>query len=277
MNDIIIRDLLKNNGRELGLLLNEFNRNAAWCGYFFDGPDAEKLAVTAKYENIPRHGLHITVWDKNNGELNAQNFIKTVMDIESHDFKVLGYADDNKNQAILVERPSLFLSPATAHMSISWRPDCNAAASGYMQFGPVPSYMNIPSVMHDGQMRFIMHNNREMTLDGFREAIRRLEINRMQELEPKLPEQVKHIIQHTDLYKINWDELKKLLISNGFEFNEKFAALYAQYLIDTTDSKMLTRSQIEAQEEEEEAMYDKMTDKQHDEDEEQARSDMFDD
>ena len=269
MKDIIVKDLLKNKAMQVHTYLEEFNRNAGWAGYFFDGEDAAQLAAAGKYENTPKHGLHITVWHRNHGNLGVHEFLKTVMDANIIKTKVLGYADDGKNQAILVEKPPAFLTPAIPHVTISWVQGGNAAASGYMQFGSAPD--GIPKELHGGYMKFIMTNGKEMLLDGFQDGIRKLELERMNEIASKLPTEVKTAIDEQKTFdQLSWDILKDRFISNGIEFNENMALLYAQYLVDTTDSIMPSHSAKEKELLADDAAHDKATDEQHDADEEKG-------
>lgn len=252
MNDAIRHDLLKNKPLKLQPLLDEFNRNASWAGYFFTGPEAEKLAAAGIYEKTPKQGLHATVWHEQNHAMTMDIFLRTVPVTERFDTRVLGYADDGKNQAIMVERPDVFINRTQPHISISWAKGANPAAAGMMQFGPVPE--GIPSELHGGQFVFVMRNSRLMDVSAFRQGILMVERERMQEIAAKLPPEVVKELKPFD--QMNWDDLKKQFISTGVQFNETLAKLYAQYLADTTDDKMPSRSDIEKQEdlEEQEAL-----------------------
>lgn len=278
MHNSIIRDLTKNKAREIQAIrdIGKFDTNAGWAGYFFDGAEADKLASIATHENTPRHGLNVPIWDRNNNSLNAYDFVKMVMETRPDNVAIVGYSDNGTNQAVKVTSPNIYMSAVTPHITISYSEGANIAASGYMQFGVADKHLSLPPVLHDGQIKFIMQNNREMDLTWFRMQIRELEKQRIAEISQKVPEAVRVPIEKavhdaidngTAFSVMTWDQLKSQFISNGLEFNESMATLYAQYIVDTTDSKMPTRSQVEAKEEEEEAMYDKMTDEQHDEDE----------
>ena len=259
MTQDIIRDLTAKRGMDVFRLLSEFNRNAAWAGYFYQGVDASALEQIVKYEKTPRHGLHITAWHLNYGKLNPSEFLRLVTDETKFDAKVLGYADDGKNQAIKVTRPPIFMTPATPHISISWINNANPTASGYMQFGPAPA--GIPTLLQNGGIKVIMHNNREMDLSVFRGAIQGLEQDRMTEIAEKLDPEVKATIdKHYDT--MTWEELKVLIV-NGASFNEELAKLYAQYRADTTDDNMPTLSDVMAERWREDAAADKASDDDH--------------
>lgn len=231
MTPDIVKDLTAKKGLAVFKLLTEFNRNAAWAGYFYTGADAETLAQTGKYEKTPRHGLHITSWHVNHGTLNPSDFLHLVMEQGAFDAQVLAYADNEKNQAIAVTRPPVYMTPATPHITISWINTGNPAASGYMPFNnPIP--VSVPTVMHGGNMKVIMRNNREMDLGIFRAAVKSLEQERMSEIANKLDPQIREIIdQNYD--KMTWDELCSQFPSQ-VECNENLAKLYTQYRIDVT-------------------------------------------
>mgnify|MGYP003322196625 CR=1 FL=1 len=48
MTSDIIRDLTAKRGVDVFRLLTEFNRNAAWAGYFYQGADATMLEQIGK-------------------------------------------------------------------------------------------------------------------------------------------------------------------------------------------------------------------------------------
>ena len=244
MTPDIIRDLTAKRGMDVFRLLTEFNRNASWAGYFYEGADATMLAQIGKYEKTPRHGLHINAWHTNYGKLNPSDFLRLVTEEQKHDAKILGYADDGKNQAISVTKPPIFMTPATPHITVSWINTGNPAASGYMQFNePIPA--GLPSMMHSGGIKVIMHNNREMDLSVFRGAIKALEQERMTEIAGKLDPQIKsEIDKHYDT--MSWEELRALIV-DGVSFNEELAKLYAQYRADITDDNMPTLSDVMAE------------------------------
>lgn len=240
MTPEIIRDLTATKAMKVFHLMNEFHRNANWCGYFYNGLETDALSEAATYDKSPRHGYHITIWHRNNFSLNPSDFINMITQTQPFDAQVLGYADDGKNQAIAVTRPPVFLSSVVPHVTISWVAKGNPAASGYMQFSPsIPE--SIPKCLTNGTMKVIMHNNRDMDLEIFRHSIKNLELERMDELANQLSPNARAVIDgHYDI--MPWEELASRLISNGIEFNEKIAKLYAQYRVDTTDSKMPTLS-----------------------------------
>lgn len=244
MTHDIIKDLTAKRGREVFDLLAEFNRNAGWAGYFYEGVDATAVAQTGVYERTPKNGLHTTVWNRNHGTLNPAEFLRLVTTEAPYNATVIGYADDGKNQAIAVTRPPFYVHPATPHSTISWIATANPAASGYMQFSTqIPE--GIPTTLRDGSIKVIMQNGREMNLVTFRGAIKAMEVERMNEIGAKLDPQIKEAIdKHFDT--MTWEDLKKLII-NGISFNEEMAKLYAQYRADTTDDQMPTLSeQLEA-------------------------------
>lgn len=257
----IIRDLTAKKPFQVFAMMSEFNRNAGWAGYFYNGPDATQLSSIAKYEKTAKHGLHITTWHTNDGKLNPADFLLLVTATETFDAKVLGYADDGRNQAIKVARPPIFMKPVTPHITVSWVNNGNPAASGFMQFSEAPA--NIPPMMCNGTMKVIMQNNREMNLDIFRASIKALEMERMGEIAAKLDPQIRaEIDKHYDT--MTWEELKNRFISNGVEFNENLAKLYAQYRADTTDDKMsLSAQSTEAWRAD--ALADKESDEEHEE------------
>lgn len=261
MTNDIIKDLTSKRGMDVFRLLAEFNRNAAWAGYFYQGVDVTALEQFGKYEKTPRHGIHVTAWHMNYGKLNPSEFLRLVTCEDKIDTKVVGYADDGKNQAIAVTRPPIFMTPATPHMTMSYVANGNATASGYMRFGPVPAGM--PTLLQNGGIKVIMSNNREMDLSVFRGAIQALEHERMTEIGAKLDPQVKETIdKHYDT--MNWEELKALIV-NGVSFNEELAKLYAQYRADTTDNDMPTLSEVMAERWREDAAADRAAEEEADE------------
>jgi hypothetical protein len=230
----IIKDLTAKRGMQVFALLTEFNRNAGWAGYFYDGPEASVLREQAAYEKINKHGLHITIWHVNNKRLNPSDFIRLVMETRPYTANVLGYADDGKNQAIAVSRPVIYMQPTVPHITISTAPKCNPSAAGYMHFSnPVP--VEIPKTMRDGDIKVIMQNNKEMDLTIFRTAIKALGKERMAELAEKLPPQVKEQIDRH--FNMSWDALKNHLAACDLVFNENTAKLYAQYCTHMNNNK----------------------------------------
>ena len=260
MTPDIVKDLTAKKGMAVFQLLTEFNRNAAWAGYFYTGADAEALAQVGKYEKTPRHGLHITSWHTNHSNLNPSEFLRLVTEQGTYDAKVLAYADDTQNQAIAVTRPPVYMTPATPHITVSWINTGNPAASGYMQFSdPMPT--GVPTIMHGGSMKVIMRNNREMDLGIFRAAIKSLEQERMNEIASKLDPQVKaEIDKHYDT--MTWEELRTHIL-DGVNFNEDLAKLYAQYRADTTDDNMPTLSDVMAERWHQDAIADRESDDEH--------------
>lgn len=266
MTHDILQDLLKNKARPLFTLMQEFNRNAGWCGYFFDGVDATMLGAAAHYENTPRHGFHVTTWHRNNGTLTLRDFVRIVTEQTEYTLAVKGYADNGQNQAIQVERAPnmIYLSQATPHVNISWTSNGNAAASGYMRFGSqIPA--ELPDAMRSGKMKVIMQNNKEMDVSMFRSIIKTLELQRLDEIITKLDPQIRAAVdaQHPEVQPLDtmvWDELKRRFISNGIEFNENMAKLYAQYRTDTTDDKMPSMDKRNEEAWERDAAADKSSD-----------------
>lgn len=263
MTNDIIKDLTSKKARQVFSLLSEFNRNANYGGYFYNGPEAAELSKIAKYDNTPRHGFHITTWHRQNGSLNPVDFLTIVTQTQPFDARILGYADNGKNQAIAVTRPPVFMTPALPHITISWVNNGNPAASGYIPSWNSVIPLNIPEVLKNGTMKFIMHNNREMDLSMFQSGIKALEIERMNEIASKLDPKIKAEIDgHYDT--MNWEELKSRFISTGLEFNETMAKLYAAYRVDTTDDKVsLSAKMNECWKEDEKA--DRESDEEHEE------------
>lgn len=237
MTPDIIKDLTSTKGPAVFQLLAEFNREAAWGGYFYTGKDAETLEQVGNYEKTPRQGLHITSWHSNHGKLTPSEFLRLVTEQGTHDAKVLAYADDKRNQAIAVTRPPVYMTAATPHITISWIKGGNPAASGYMQFDDqMPE--GVPTVMHGGSIKIITRDNRELNLDVFRAAIQLIEQERMAEIASKLDPQIMQIIDN------NYDKMtcEELLAKCPTEvkFDEGLARLYTQYRLDiTTDEPTL--------------------------------------
>ncbi len=257
----IIKDLTAHKGIKVFNLMAEFNRNAGWAGYFFNGVDATAVRQLAKYPETGKYDLHITSWHRNHGALQPSEFLQIITEENKYDAKITGYGDDGKNQALAVTRPPVFRSPVPPHITVSWINNGNPAASGYMQFNdPIPTGM--PSVLQNGQMKVVMHNSREMDLGIFRSAIKALEQERMTEIAAKLDPQIKaEIDKHYDT--MSWEELKKLIVT-GVDFNENLAKLYAQYRADTTDDNMPTLSEAMAARWREDAAADRASDEEHD-------------
>lgn len=273
MHSSIIKDLSKTKGADVFRLLADFNKNAQWAGYFFGGMDDIMLRQMQTHEQLPKHGFHITIWHKANNALNIQDFMRIVCDTARPEVNVLGYADDGKNQALAVSRPPLYISPAQPHVTISWDAKANAAASGYLQFGEKPA--NCPDILHNGHMKVIMHNNREMVFTVYRQELVKLMMLRAQELSAKMNPHVKDVLDKIYLDKVLGEkpidemtigEIKAKFVNTGIEFNETIATLYARYVTSAIDLHTKSRSDIEKEEDLEEAKYDKITDEQHEAD-----------
>lgn len=242
MHGTIIKDLSKKKSADIFGLLTDFNRNARWAGYFFGGTEESILKQMQAHSNIPRHGYHITIWHKNNNALSIADFMRIVCDNDTATVTVEGYADDGKNQALAVSKPQLYIGAAQPHVTISWGERANAAASGYLQFGEKP--IGCPDVLHNGQLKVIMHNNREMQLDGYRNAIVTLMKGRAQELGKMLSPAEKDILDKIYVDKLlgikpidaeTIGEIKTQLESMGSGLNEGVATLYARYVVSSND------------------------------------------
>ena len=119
-----------------------------------------------------------------------------------------------------------------------------------------------------------MHNNREMVLDVYRNELVKLMMKRSEEIGKKLDPAVKGVLDKIYLEKalgekpldeMTMGEIKSKFVLTGLEFNENVAMLYAQYVTSAVELYTKTRSDVEKEEDLEDAKHDKETDLQHEE------------
>ena len=267
MNDYIIKDLLKHKSRDICVLLDQFNRNGSQIGYLFNGPDAKSVQAQRVHEKAIAGGLYCGIWDSQARKLSARDLVLLLSAPQHATLKVLGYAANEQHQTLLMEKPEVYLSKAAPHILVSWGNKSNPVAAGFMQFGPVPSHMNIPTELRNGGMLVVMHNSREMDITPFRQVLDILKQQRMAELAQKLPPEVRQELD-ANYASMDWSAFKTKFISDGFSFNEQVAQMYAHYKMDATKDKVPTRSEVEEAEELEDAEYDKRTDEQNEQEDE---------
>jgi hypothetical protein len=236
MHKTLVKDLSQTKGRQLFTILNDFRNNARWAGYFFGGEIAETLYNLKEHVQLPKGRdanieFHVTVWHSRSYNPNVHDLLLLIAPSRPITLGVTGYENDGTNQAISVEKPPVFMSPATPHVTISWASDGNAAASGYLHFDTLPD--EYPDELHNGELAVIMKNGRVMDMSVYHQKLAELVQERLSELSVKLNPAIASALNRAytnkTLAEAPIDQFISLCKLNNVDVNANDAWLYVKY------------------------------------------------